>query len=99
LPAFGGRPALHRAILRAFDPATYTAAVQLSGSLTVYLEGVAVALEIEPQAAVAGARCLVLFFDRVNAQDGLVVAIYGGVGRTGFTGIYGQTLYNASTFR
>jgi hypothetical protein len=92
-------PTLRRATLRSFDPVTYTATVQIAGSLAAYLAGLPVASEIEVQSAVPGARCLVCFFDDSNPQDGLVVAVYGAPGRSGFTGLYAQTLYNACTYR
>jgi hypothetical protein len=65
-----------RGVLRAFDGASYTATVQVAGSLSVWLSGVPVARNIPSGELIAGRRCALLFFDDQNPQDAVVVAVY-----------------------
>jgi len=67
---------VRRGELKAFDGGTYTATVQLAGSLAVWLEGVPVARNIASTELVAGRRCAVLLFDEANPQDAVLVAVY-----------------------
>ncbi|MGB2693982.1 MAG: hypothetical protein WBD55_02205 [Dehalococcoidia bacterium] len=67
---------LRRGVVKAFDSGTYTATVQVAGSLAVWLSGVAVARNIASGEMVAGRRCAVLFFDEPNPQDAVVIAVY-----------------------
>ncbi|MBI1885430.1 MAG: hypothetical protein HYS09_03825 [Chloroflexi bacterium] len=67
---------LVRGVVKAFDSGTYKATVQLSGSLAVWLEGLAVARNIAAAEIVAGRRCAVAFFDEANPKDAVVIAVY-----------------------
>jgi len=67
---------LRRGTLKAFDGATYTATVQVAGSLSVWLDGVAVARNIPAAEMVAGRSCALVFFDPSNPQDSVVIAVY-----------------------
>ncbi|MEX1254047.1 MAG: hypothetical protein WEE64_06880 [Dehalococcoidia bacterium] len=67
---------VRRGIMKAFDGTSYTATVQVVGSLAVWLTGVAVARNIASAELVAGRRCAVLFFDDQNPQDAVVIAVY-----------------------
>ena len=67
---------VRRGELKAFDAATYTATVQVAGSLAVWLEGVPVARNIPTAELVAGRRCAIVFFDEANPQDAVLVAVY-----------------------
>jgi hypothetical protein len=67
---------VRRGELKAFDATTYTATVQVAGSLAVWLEGVPVARNIPSAELVAGRRCAIVFFDEANPQDAVLVAVY-----------------------
>jgi len=62
--------------VKAFDSGSYTATVQVAGSLSVWLEGVPVARNIPAAEMVAGRACAVLFFDPSNPKDAVVLAVY-----------------------
>jgi len=68
--------ALRKGVVKAFDSGTYTATVQVAGSLAVWLSGVPVARNIAQAEMVAGRQCAVLFFDEGNPSDGVLVAVY-----------------------
>ena len=63
-------------IVKAFDAGTYTATVQLSGSLAVWLSDLPVARNIPSAEMVAGRRCAVIFFDASNPRDAVVAAVF-----------------------
>ncbi len=65
-----------KGVLKSFDSNSYLATVQISGSLSVWLEGVPVARNIPSAEMVSGRRCAVIFFDASNPKDGVVVAVY-----------------------
>jgi hypothetical protein len=65
-----------KGVVKAFDAGTYKATVQVAGSLSVWLAGVAVARNIASAEMVAGRSCAVLFFDAANPQDAVVVAVW-----------------------
>jgi hypothetical protein len=67
---------VRRGVVKAFDGGTYTATVQVAGSLAVWLTGVPVARNIAAGEMVAGRRCAVLFFDEPNPKDAVVIAVY-----------------------
>jgi hypothetical protein len=67
---------LRKAILKGFNSGNYTATVQLTGSHTAYLEGVAVARNLPAAEMALGRRVAVIFFDEYNARDAVVVAVY-----------------------
>ena len=68
--------ALRKGVVKAFDSGTYTATVQVAGSLAVWLSGVAVARNIPQTEMVVGRQCAVLFFDQGNPSDAVLVAVY-----------------------
>ncbi len=67
---------VRRGEVKDFDSGTYTATVQVAGSLAVWLSDVAVARNIPAAEMVAGRRCAVQFFDEPNPQDAVVIAVY-----------------------
>jgi len=67
---------IRKGVVKAFDAGTYKATVQVAGSLSVWLAGVAVARNIAAGEMVAGRSCAVLFFDAANPQDAVVVAVW-----------------------
>ena len=67
---------VRRGTVKDFDSGTYKATVQIAGSLSVWLEGVAVARDIPTAEMVTGRSCAVIFFDEANPQDAVLVAVY-----------------------
>jgi len=67
---------IKRGVVKGFDSGTYKAAVQIAGSLAVWLEDVPVARNIAGAEVVVGRRCAVLFFDMANPDDAVVIAVY-----------------------
>ena len=67
---------VRKGILKNFNPANYTATVQMSGSLKVYLVDIAVARNIPAVEMAAGRRVVLVFFDRHNAKEAVVTAVY-----------------------
>ena len=67
---------VRRGTIKDFDSGTYEATVQIAGSLSVWLEGVAVARNIPAAEMVTGRSCAVVFFDEANPQDAVLVAVY-----------------------
>ncbi len=67
---------IRRGEVKSFDGTAYTATVQLSGSLSVWLSDVPVARNIASGEMVAGRRCAVLLFDEGNHQDAVLIAVY-----------------------
>ena len=67
---------IKRGVIKSFNAGTYKAAVQIAGSLAVWLEDVPVARNIAGGEVVAGRRCAVLFFDTANPDDAVVIAVY-----------------------
>lgn len=63
-------------IVKAFDGVTYTATIQLTGSLPVYLRSVPVARNIAGADMTAGRRVALAILDPVNPQDCVVVAVW-----------------------
>ena len=63
-------------IVQSFDGTAYTAAVQMTGSLAVWLADVPVARNIASGELIAGRRCAVLFFDEGTARDSVLIAVY-----------------------
>jgi len=63
-------------IVKAFDAGSYTATVQLTGSLAVWLSDLPVARNIPSAEMVAGRRCAVIFFDASNPRDAVVAAVF-----------------------
>ncbi len=67
---------IRRGVVKGFDSGSYTATVQVAGSLAVWLEGVAVARNIAASEMTTGRKCALLFFDETNPGDAVVVAVY-----------------------
>lgn len=65
-----------KAVLKGFDTGAYLATIQISGSLSVWLQGVPVARNIPTAEMITGRNCAVIFFDPSNPKDGVVVAVY-----------------------
>ena len=67
-----------KATIRSFNADTYTATVQISGSLATWLEAVPVARNIAARRPNAtGRTCALVFFDASNPTDAVVLAVYG----------------------
>lgn len=66
-----------KGILKAFDAGTYTATVQLTGSLVAYIEGVPVSRGIAAAEMVAGRSCALVLFSTSNFADAVLFAVYG----------------------
>src|SRR3989304_3197539 len=69
---------IRRGIVKAFDPASYTATVQVVGSLGNWLAGVPEAKHLSAGLLTSGARCGVIFFDPTNPQDACLAFVYEG---------------------
>ncbi len=67
---------IKKGVVKGFNSANYTATVQLAGSLSVWLYTLPVARNIPSAEMVTGRSCAVLFFDEVNRDDAVVVAVY-----------------------
>ncbi len=67
---------LRQGIVKSFDVGSYTATVQVAGSLAVWLEGVPVSRGIPQTEMTAGRRCALVFFDDTNPGDAVLVAVY-----------------------
>src|SRR4029453_19037278 len=68
---------LKRATIKSYNPTTHRAAVQIAGSLSVWLNDVRVATDIPPPAIVPGRECAVLLFTDDNPDDGVIPAVHG----------------------
>ena len=62
-------------ILKNFDSGTYTAGVQLAGSLTTYFDGISVARNIATGVMTPGSHVILTVPDN-NSKDAVVIAIY-----------------------
>ena len=71
-------PAFSRdyATVRAFDSGSYTATISLARSPDVTIAGVPVSRAIGASVIVAGQTAAVLFFDRQNNADAMIVGVY-----------------------
>jgi hypothetical protein len=68
---------LKKAILKSWNAGSYTATIQITGSAKAYLEGVKAARNIPGAEMLAGRNLLVYFFDKSNAADAVIIAVYG----------------------
>ncbi len=68
---------IKKAIVKSYDAATHKAAVQIAGSLGVWLEGIRVATDIPAADVVVDRQCTILFIDPSNQDDALVLTIQG----------------------
>jgi len=67
---------IRKGTVKGFSAATYTATVQVAGSLAVWLENVPVARNIAAADMVVGRRCALIFFSESDPRDALVVGVY-----------------------
>ncbi len=65
-----------KAILKAWSAPTYTATIQIAGSSKAYLEGIKVARNIPSVEMIVGRSLAVLFLDKSNPADAVVIAVY-----------------------
>ena len=65
-----------KGVLKAFDSGTYTATVQVQGSLPVWLEDVPVSRDIPTVEIVSGRNVAILFLDPGNPDDAVVTAVW-----------------------
>ena len=65
-----------KGILKAFNSGTYTATVQIQGSLSVWLEDVPVNRGIPTAEMVTGRNVTVVFLDPGNPNDAVVSAVW-----------------------
>jgi len=63
-------------VVKAFDSQSYKETVQVAGSLSVWLEGVAVARDIPAEEVVVGRSCALVFFEEGNPADAVLVAVW-----------------------
>ena len=68
---------IRRAVVKSYDAVAHKAAVQIAGSLAVWLDDVRVATNIPPADVSAGRQCTVLFMDPSNQDDAVIIAIQG----------------------
>jgi hypothetical protein len=67
---------IRRGVLRQFDAGTYTAIVQVAGSIAGWLPGIAVARNIAAAEMTAGRSVALLQFDPSNPDDMVVCAVW-----------------------
>lgn len=67
---------IRKGIVRSFDAGTYSATVQMAGSLATWLEGVPVSRSIPGAEMTAGRACAVIHFDPANPRDAVVAAVW-----------------------
>ena len=65
-----------KGVLKAFTSGTYTATVQIQGSLSVWLEDVPVSRGLPTAEMVIGRNVTVVFLDPGNPDDAVVVAVW-----------------------
>jgi len=66
---------IKKAILKSFDAGSYTATVQIVGSLSSWLE-VPVSRGIPSAEMASGRACALLFLDPSNPRDSVIVAVW-----------------------
>ena len=66
---------LHLGILKTWNSTTYKAGVQLVGSLTTYLDNIAVARNIASAEMLIG-RHIILVIPEGNPRDAVVIAVF-----------------------
>ena len=67
---------LKRGTLKLFDAGTYTASVQLTGSLSSWLNGVPVSRAVAAAELTPGRSVAIAFFDAANPQDAVLFAVW-----------------------
>ena len=67
---------IRRGFVRSFDRNSYTASVQIAGSLATWLHGVPVARNISTTRMRAGSKCAVILFDSTNPLDAVITTVW-----------------------
>ncbi len=67
---------IKKSVLKAWYSGTYTATIQISGSNKAYLEDIKVARNIPSAEMVISRNLAVIFQDRSNPADAVVIAVY-----------------------
>ena len=67
---------IRRGVVRSFNSRSYTASVQMAGSVATWLHGVPVARNISSSRMRAGSKCAVILFDPANPLDAVVTAVW-----------------------
>jgi hypothetical protein len=67
---------VRKGTVKGFDSGSYTATVQVAGSLAVWLADVPVARNIAAAQMVVGRHCALIFFSESDPRDALVVGVY-----------------------
>jgi hypothetical protein len=67
---------IRRGVLRAFDAGSYTATIEVAGSIATWLSGIAVARNIDSAELIAGRRVALLLFDPSNPDDMVLCAVW-----------------------
>jgi hypothetical protein len=67
---------LLRAVVKSFASGTYRASVQVVGSRSAYLDGVAVSRGIPAAEVVVGRACVVVFFEETDPSDAMVIGVH-----------------------
>jgi hypothetical protein len=67
---------MRRGTLRSFDSGTYTATVEIAGSISVWLSGVPVARNIASAELVAGRQLRRPAIRRLNPKDAVLSAVW-----------------------
>jgi hypothetical protein len=67
---------IKKAILKLFNSSNYTATIQIAGSSRAYLEGVKTARNIAAVEMIAGRNVAVIFWDKNNPADAVIIGVY-----------------------
>jgi hypothetical protein len=67
---------MRRGFLRDFDAGSYTATVEVAGSIAVWLTGVPVARNIDSAELVDRRNVALLLFDAANPNDAVLAAVW-----------------------
>lgn len=67
---------IRKATLKSFDPATYTATIQVDGSIATYLTAVPVSRAIPAGELTAGRITAIVFFDAHNPDDAMITGVF-----------------------
>jgi hypothetical protein len=67
---------IKKGILKSFNETTYLAAVQIAGSLSVWLENIPTSRAIAASDMVTGRSVAVLFIDPSNFSNAVVIAVW-----------------------
>ena len=67
---------IKKATLKSFNSQNYTAIIQITGSAKAYLEGIKVARNVPVAEMQTGRTLAVLFFDKTNPSDAVIISVY-----------------------